>query len=166
MPYTRVVLRPAQAIALGAVTVGLLDAAFATGRSALRGIPFSRVWQGVSAGLLGARAFDGGALTTGLGLALHFFIATSVVLVYYGASRRLPYLAEKPLLWGPLYGLAVFATMNFLVIPLSALSLPHRSFMQLLPGIVIHILGVGLPAAMVVAAVPRVDHPTPAGGVR
>jgi len=144
---------------LGGLTVAVLDGAFAVGRAALRGIPFAHVWQGLAAGLLGARSFDGGLATTLLGLGLHLVIANTVVLVYYLATQRLAILRRHPTPAGGLYGLIVFAVMNFLVIPLSALSLPPRSFAQLLPGMIIHIVGVGLPTAWIVAT--AWPHPSP-----
>ena len=84
-----------------------------------------------------------------LGLGLHFFIAFAIVLTYHLASRRLRILVEHPVVCGVLYGLAVYVVMNFVVIPASAA--PSRGAMAtavLVNGLLIHIFGVGLPAAL------------------
>src|SRR5712692_5943713 len=51
----------------------------------------------IAGGLLGKQAFQGGAGTYVLGVLLHYFIACSAAAVYYGASRRLVFLKEHPL---------------------------------------------------------------------
>jgi hypothetical protein len=147
-------LRPATALLLGTIAVGVLDIAFAITRAGLRGVPPGRVLQSIAAGLLGRAAYDGGAATVLLGTLLHFSIAATVVATYYFASRRLAALVRHPFLLGGAYGIGVFAVMNFIVIPLSAITAGPRSLGQMLPGIAIHILGVGIPAAVVARAVP------------
>jgi len=54
----------------------------------------------IAGGLLGRGAFQGGAGTYVLGIALHFFIACSAAAVYYVASRWLGFLREHPLVCG------------------------------------------------------------------
>jgi hypothetical protein len=83
-----------------------------------------------------------------LGILLHFFIAFAVVATYHVAARRLPGLALRPWIYGPLYGLLVYAVMNLIVIPLSAIGAGPRSTSGLVNGLLIHALGVGLPAAV------------------
>lgn len=50
-------------------------------------------------------------------------------------------------LWGPVYGVFVYATMNAVVIPLSAAAGGVPPLPVLINGLVIHVVGVGLPAA-------------------
>lgn len=147
-------LRPFTAIVLGSLTVGILDGAFAVIRAGLKGTPPTRVFQSIAAGLIGRPAYDGGATSALLGVGLHFLIAAGVVLAYFLASRRLRTLTEHPWLLGALYGIAVFGVMNFVVIPLSALSFRPRNLVVMLPGILIHIFGVGIPAALAARSVP------------
>jgi hypothetical protein len=52
---------------------------------------------------------------------LHYFIATSVAAIYYGASRTLRFLIEHPLVCGLFYGMAVESVMNLIVLPLFVL---------------------------------------------
>jgi hypothetical protein len=159
---------PGRALVVGALVVGVLDGLDAVLFFGLRGVPPLRVGQGIAAGLLGRAAFAGGVGTALLGAALHFAIATAVVGVYLTASRIVPTLARRPLLWGPLYGLGVWVVMNYIVLPLSAAGgAGPGSMAVVLNGLLIHALGVGLPAALVAraAAAParaRVPQPAPA----
>jgi len=100
----------------------------------------------IAAGLLGRQAFHGGAGTYILGVFLHFFIAFSAAAVYYGASRRLGFLTEHPLVCGLFFGGAVQEVMNLVVLPLSALHArgPYKLH-DLILGLVVHMVVIGLP---------------------
>lgn len=149
LPVDRALWTPARALLLGGLTVGVLDALDALVFFGLRGVPPTRLFQGIASGLLGSSAFTGGMATAVLGVLLHFFIAFVVVAIYHLAARRLPGLSLRPLVYGPLYGLLVYAVMNFVVIPLSAIGGGgSRSTSSLINGLMIHVLGVGLPAAL------------------
>lgn len=136
-------------LALGGLTIGILDALCGILRGALSGVPAGRVMQSVASGLLGQAAFKGGAQMVALGTLLHFFIATMVMLVYLLASRRIGWLNANPWVSGVVYGLVVFVVMNFVVLPLSAVTLSPRTLSRLLPGVFIHLVAVGLPAALI-----------------
>jgi hypothetical protein len=100
----------------------------------------------IAAGLLGRSAFQGGAGTYVLGVLLHFFIACSAAAIYYGASQKLRFLVEHPLVSGLFFGAAVEDVMSFVVLPLSALHArgPYRLH-DLLLGLGVHMVVVGLP---------------------
>lgn len=119
-----------------------------------RGTHPIRVFQSVASGVLGRASYDGGAGSALLGAALHVFIASVVVLVYWLASRRLPVLTKRPVLYGVLYGLAVYAVMTFVVIPLSAIggSMRIPPLPALLNGIFAHVVCVGPPTAFAARA--------------
>src|SRR5258708_21521326 len=103
------------AIAVGGLSAGVLDL---TQAFILFG---AKVPLAIAAGLLGKEAFHGGAGTYALGVFLHFFIATSAAAVYYGASVKLTFMREHPLVCGLAFGAAVEEVMNLVVLPLSAL---------------------------------------------
>ncbi len=153
-------LTAARAILYGTLTVAFLDGLYAVIVFRMRGVGADRVFQGVAAGLLGRDAFRGGLATAGLGLALHIFIALVVVVVYYTASARIGVLRSRPLVCGPVYGVLVYAVMNLIVIPLSAAGGGRYSLWQVLGGLMIHVVGVGLPAASFAAAPRRAPQPT------
>jgi hypothetical protein len=149
-------LGPVKAIVYGALVVGALDLLDALVFFGLRGAAPIRICQSIAAGLLGRAAFQGGAATAALGVALHFFIATCVVVTFYLASQRLPVLVRHSVIAGLLYGLAVYGVMNYIVIPLSALGGRGPFVLPVfINGLLIHAFGVGLPAALFV----RAAHP-------
>jgi hypothetical protein len=100
----------------------------------------------IAGGLLGPGAFNGGAGTYILGVALHFFIACSAAAAYYGASLKLGFLKEYPLVCGLFFGAAVEDFMRFVVLPLCALHAkgPYKLH-DLVLGLAVHMVVVGLP---------------------
>jgi uncharacterized membrane protein YagU involved in acid resistance len=101
--------------------------------------------------LLGKAAFEGGNTTVALGLALHFFIAFVMAVVYVRASRHLPLLVTKPLLMGVLYGIALYVVMNFVVVPLSQIGWRPVSLRGFLLSFPPHVLLVGPAIALITA---------------
>ena len=130
------------AIAVGGVVAGTLDLLQAC---ILFGwdIPLA-----IAGGLLGKKAFSGGAGTYVLGVGLHYFIATSAAAIYYAASRRLTYLRDSWIVCGLFFGAAVEEVMRLVVLPLSALH-AHGPYelKDLLMGLGVHMVVVGLPIA-------------------
>lgn len=151
-----------RSIALGALTVGVLDGLDAIAVWALRGVGPQRVFQGIAAGLLGPGAFELGAPAAALGLALHFLIATVVVAVYVLASRALPALLRRPVICGASYGVGVWLVMNLAVIPLAFDRAPRFSAAMVANGLFAHVFLVGLPAAW---AARRAARSTGTGGL-
>lgn len=139
-----------RAILSAGLVVGVLDISSALVIWWQRGIGARRGLQGVAAGLLGATSFDGGAVTAGLGLALHFFIAFMVVTVFYLASRKIGFLTLHPFVSGVLYGIGVYVVMYWLVLPTVFSTFRHRLGNDLL-AIAIHISLIGLPCALIVS---------------
>lgn len=148
-------LSPAKAILYGALVVGALDLLDAVVFFGLRGVAPVRIFQSIASGLLGRAAFQGGVATALLGIALHFFIAAGVVVTFYVASLRLPALVRHPVVAGLLYGLAVYAVMNYVVLPLSAAGRGPFALPVFVNGVLIHAFGVGLPTALFVRAAHR-----------
>lgn len=133
------------AIGLGGLTAGTLDILQAC---ILFGWDIPKV---IAAGLLGPAAIQGGVGMYLLGLLLHYLIATTVTAIYYGASRKLTFLLEYPLICGLFFGMAVESVMNLIVLPLSALHArgPYQLH-DLLFGYRMHMLVIGLPVAYIV----------------
>lgn len=141
---------PLHPIVLGGLLAGICDITFAFVYYGLRGAKPVPILQSIASGLLGRDAFRGGTGTAVLGGFLHFFIAFSAAAIYYLASKRFRALAERPFLWGPLYGIAVHLFMSFVVVPLSAFPNPQNNAQALLIGGLAHIFFVGLPIALAV----------------
>jgi hypothetical protein len=138
---------PLHPILTGGLMAGVLDITAAIVIYAFRGVAPVRILQSVASGVLGPAAFTGGARTASLGLALHFFIAITAAAAYFFASRAWPRLVLQARLWGTLYGVAVWAFMQFVVLPLSAVRRqPFNAEMAVIM-VLVHIVCVGLPIA-------------------
>jgi len=138
-----------RAVLWGGLISGALDisAAFVVyGAMGARPVP---LLQGIASGLLGRRAYSGGAATALLGLQLHFVIAYGAATVYVLLGRRMTFLTRRPLIAGPVYGVVVFFFMQLVVLPLSAYGFRMRSLRLALIGIAIHMVCIGLPVALV-----------------
>lgn len=140
-----------QPIFWGGLIAGTLDicAAFLTAWLR-RGIGPVRLLQFVASGLLGPASFEGGAKTAVAGLALHFLIATIWTIIFYLASRKWLSLIERPVMFGLLYGIAVYTFMNFVVLPLSLVARQRITAVGTTIGLLTIMFCIGLPIALIV----------------
>ena len=141
--------RAFRAIVTAGLIAGILDITSAFVIAGLKGTGSVRMLQGIASGLLGARSFEGGMATAGLGLAIHFLIALTVAAVFYAASRKLTFLTERPVISGLLYGVAVYLFMYWIVVPLRFPNVRH-SVSRDVPAVMIHMILIGLTIALVV----------------
>jgi hypothetical protein len=138
-----------RAIITAWLVVGILDISSAIVIWWTRGVSLTRGLQGISAGLLGGAAADGGIATAALGLAIHFFVAFVVVTVFYFASRKILFLTQHAVTSGIVYGIDVYLVMYWIVLPTTFATFHHRLFNDAL-AITIHITLIGLPTALIV----------------
>src|SRR5262245_44960632 len=143
-------------IVTAGLVVGVLDISSAFVIWWLRAVGARRGLQGIAAGLLGANSYEGGMVTAGLGLALHFLVAFVVVSIFFLASRKIEFLTLHPVVSGVLYGIGVYVVMYWFVLPTVFPTFRHRVGNDLL-GVAIHISLIGLPCALIV---PRYSQPT------
>src|SRR5262245_25888099 len=102
-----------QAVLYGGLFVATIDALDAFVFFGLRnGATPARIFQSIAAGFLGRATFQAGLRSVLLGLAIHVFVACSIVATYYLASRLLPILTRRPLVCGAVYGVLVYFFMN------------------------------------------------------
>ena len=144
----------ARAILYGGLTVGALDLIDAFVFFGLRsGARPMAILHSIAAGFLGrdaARA--GGVLTAIVGVVSHFLVAFCIVTVYVLLSRVIPVLRQQWVVCGIAFGVAAYFVMTWFVVPMSnagnhtiAFALPAAPIM--INGILIHMFGVGFPAA-------------------
>ena len=127
--------------------VGTLDILSAFIIVLSRGSTVTRLLQFIASGLLGPQAFQGGVATAILGLALHFFIAFTLVAVFYVARGRFGFVRDHAISSGIIYGLIVYVVMNLVILPLSAAK-PRHSISGDLIQIGIHMFVIGLPTSL------------------
>ena len=157
---------PALTLLFGGIVVGTFDICYAITFWSIRaGVKPMRVFQSVAAGLLGRQAAVAGGIKTAiLGGFLHYFIATTVVVVYWFASRWIPVLVKQPIIFGLIYGVGVWVVMNYVVIPLSRTSRGANIPVWIICSIIVHAFLIGLPAALFsarAASAPQSNAMTP-----
>ena len=143
----------AKAILIGGLIAGAFDITYACTFFGLRNhVSPIRILQSVARGALGQSAFQGGYKTAALGLFFHFLIALIAATVYFIASRVLRFMVTHPVICGILYGACVYFFMYGIVMRFSAIHNPlypwQYPWVVLIPNLLIHMLGIGLPIAL------------------
>ena len=143
----------AKAILIGGLIAGAFDITYACVFFGIRNhVSPIRIFQSVARGALGNQAFQGGLKTAALGLFFHFLIALIAATVYFLASRVLRFMVTHPIICGILYGACVYLFMYGIVMRVSAIhstTLPwNYPWAVLIPNLLIHMLGIGLPIAL------------------
>lgn len=115
---------PVAPLLAGGLVVGTLDLLFAWGYWARHGASLPRILRSIAEGWYGKASHDMGTTGAVVGALSHYFIATAFVVAYWLAARRLPGLLARPYRYGLVYGLLLYAAMNFVVLPLSAAGMP------------------------------------------
>ncbi len=143
-----------RAIIRGGLIVGVLDLLDAFLFFGIRsGAQPINILHSIAAGAIGRDAARAGGMpTAALGLALHFVVAIAITTVYVVASRLIPALRKHWIISGLAFGVLAYFVMTFVVVPLSNAGPGRISFALpaspvLINGLLIHALGVGLPAA-------------------
>jgi hypothetical protein len=123
--------------------------------NAFRGIAPWQIFQFIASGLIDGRSFQLGWASVVLGVVIHYAIALSWTAIFYVAATRFNVLSRRPILSGLLYGVLVYAIMNFIVLPLSAL--PPRpsapTFVVRVNAVLALMFCIGLPVALLVKRV-------------
>jgi hypothetical protein len=125
-----------------------MDGIAATVNAGIRGVSPARVFQYIASSLLGSDAYDGGGATVLLGVVLHFSVALGAATAFYLISSRLPILLRRPVICGMVYGIVVFFTMRYAVVPLTRVTQAPFKLSAMITGVVIHMFCVGLPIAL------------------
>ena len=114
-------LSPWTAIILAGLVAGTIDIGAASLINMRDPVFISQV---IAGGLLGKAAFAGGMQTVALGVVLQWAMSMLIAAIFVVASGRWPVLRERWWLAGIAYGVPVYFTMEYVVVPLSAW---HRS---------------------------------------
>jgi hypothetical protein len=147
-------LTTGRAVVYGGLAVGVLDLVDAFVFFGLRsGARPMAILHSIAAGFLGRDAARAGGVPTAIvGLLSHFLVAFCIVTVYVLASRIAPILRQQWLTCGIVFGVIAYVVMTWFVVPLSNAGNGQITFaLPVMPvminGILIHMFGVGLPAA-------------------
>jgi hypothetical protein len=138
-------------ILLGGGLAGLADFIYPTVKTVMAGNPWTQPWKGVASGLLGQKAREGGLETVLLGASLHWFICLSAAAILYFVVSRLRFIPRQWPVLAVLHGIAVLLTMNYVILPLSAIGHGIYPLEQLHIHAFWHIVLVGLPTGFFVS---------------
>jgi hypothetical protein len=127
------------AILLGGLIAGTVDVGAA---ALINWVNIPRILQVIAAGALGREAsFQGGARSAVLGLGLQWAMSLIIAAIFVLAARALPGLRHGWALAGLAYGAVVFAVMNYVVVPLSAIGrIPRFTSLTLLENLLAMLL--------------------------
>ena len=124
---------------------------------------FSRLWQGVAATALGARALQMGAWGVAAGLVLHFLVAlvwSTLFVLALASSERLRRVVDRPVgAFGVacVYGPVIWLVMSLAIIPLATGRPPSFAFRWWVQ-IFAHVPFVALPLVFTARRALRVDE--------
>ena len=154
-----------RAVLYGGLTAGTLDLIDAFVFFGLRsGAKPVAILHSIAAGFVGRDAARAGGTSTAiLGLLSHFLVAFCIVTVFVLASRAMPILRKQWVLYGITFGFIAYLVMTWFVVPMSNAGSGSVSFALpvmpiLINGILIHALGVGLPAAFFASRVDPIPN--------
>lgn len=107
------------------------------------------VFKGVASGIFGSAAFSGGSIMIFYGILLHYLIAFIFTTALFLLYPFFNFLLKNKYIVGLLYGIVIWAIMNLVVSPLSNALKPTLSTHNIIIGILILIVCVGLPIAII-----------------
>jgi uncharacterized membrane protein YagU involved in acid resistance len=148
------IMRPiTRAIVTGVAVSGSLDLLSAFVFSAVEGVGPVRVLQSVAAGPFGDPMLQTSSVPVALaGLIVHYALMTVMVTLFVLAALKLPVILRRPLLWGTLYGFAIYLVMYWIVLPLRWPELfPKTALWDVGNALFSHLVCVGLPMGFVVS---------------
>lgn len=131
----------------GGLLGGALDLTFAFLFYGPSGATPVRILQFIASGVLGPGSFQMGLESAALGAFFHFFISLCAAAVYYAASLRFSFLTRRVLVSAIVFGILVFLTMRFVVVPLSAVKSGHMKIGSIIGELCSHMFLFALPIA-------------------
>jgi uncharacterized membrane protein YagU involved in acid resistance len=135
----------------GGILAAALDLTYAcTYHGLVSGVPPIRILQSIGSGVFGRASFDMGATSAAVGFFAHFFILIVAAGIFYAASRRFAFLRERAYIAGMVFGVGIYCTMNYIVLPLSAAPHFKSTTIGALSDFAMHVLVLGPTIALVV----------------
>lgn len=153
----------ARAIATATIVSGTLDLLSAFAFSAVKSVGPLRVLQSVAAGPFGDPMLRGTSIPIAIaGGIVHYALMTVMVTIFVLAARKLPFILRQPLLWGLVYGFAIYVVMYWIVLPYRWPNLfPRTGVWDVSNALFSHLICVGLSMGWVVAMVLKKGEDTP-----
>ena len=139
-------------VLVGGILAGAIDLTFAcTYHGLVNSVPPIRILQSIGSGVFGNASFQMGYQSAAVGFIAHFVILIVAAGLFYVARQRLAFLRQHAYLSGMAFGVAIYCTMNYIVLPLSAAPHFKSTMVGTLSDLSVHVLLLG-PAISLVAA--------------
>ena len=103
----------------------------------------------IASGVFGKDAFTGGNEMVAWGFLFHYIIAIGFTFFFFWLVLQWPVLLNNRILTGILYGIFIWTTMQFLVLPLSHIGRPAFKLTNALIAASILIVCIGIPLALI-----------------
>jgi uncharacterized membrane protein YagU involved in acid resistance len=135
----------------GGLLAGSIDLVYACSfHNLVNGVPPRRILQAIGSGLFGNASFEMGYVSAAAGFVAHYVILIVAAAIYFLASRRLVFLRRHAYFGGIAFGVAIYCTMNYVVLPLSAAPHFKSTTVGALSNFAVHVLLLGPAIALVV----------------
>jgi uncharacterized membrane protein YagU involved in acid resistance len=114
-------------------------------------IPPATIFKFIASGWFGAAAFKGGTDMILWGLIFHYLIAAVFTVILFTLYPVASKIFRNKYLTGIVYGLVIWAIMNYVVLPFSNIPNAHGHIdpLGLLKGIAALVICIGLPVALI-----------------
>jgi hypothetical protein len=128
---------------------GTLDIGAALGHYYLKtGKDPMRVMNFIASGVFGTRAFTGGTSMIFWGFLFHFMIAYAITIVFFLLYPRLSILSWNVAVTAVILGIAAWLATNLVIVPLSRTPDIKSGTEQVITGMAILVLCIGLPLSI------------------
>ncbi|PWT97133.1 MAG: hypothetical protein C5B52_14330 [Bacteroidetes bacterium] len=107
-----------------------------------------RIFYYIASGVFGKEAYDGGIPMVIAGFLFHYFIATIFSAFFFFIYPAIPILRKNKIVAGLAYGIFVWVIMNLAVVPVSRVNRGPFHLQQVLIGMGILMLCIGLPISL------------------
>jgi len=149
---TQAALTWCRAALMATLAAGAFDAVYFFNNAAIKGQALVRPLHNIAAFWLGNASFAGGAFSAALGVVTHFGLALLMVSIYAFIAARCRAVVERPVVFGPMYGLSLYLAMYYVVMAIRWPTLfPRFDGWNSIIAIIVHLV-FGLIIACVIAS--------------
>ena len=150
-PIPRTSASAAKTILLSGFIAGTMDilAAILVYSVIMQKVTAAQILHGIAAGVFGKTTVGSSAVMALIGLAFHYFIAFCFAIAYFFAYPHIPFLRKQRIISGLLYGIFVWAVMNFIVVPMSNAYHAPFAWPSAIRAAAILMICIGLPISLI-----------------
>jgi hypothetical protein len=113
----------------------------------LKKVTATQILQGIASGVFADDAFSGDPSMAWFGILFHYIIASSFTIFYFLIYPYVPFLRKQRILSGLLYGVFVWAFMNYAVLPFSHVRMSPFRLSSAMISAAILMVCIGLPVS-------------------